>query len=238
MIGTDRKGITEAIMGRPWAHFSPIDQGHEGHVPLEKLPASNQELFNYDVAKAKKMLADAGYPNGFKAHVILSTRELCSDLAERLASEWKSNYGIELTLEVVDTPIAASTAAATPDKWDAFLEWHITLPPFTALRNYYHSSSIPPEKTTNLSFYNNPEVDSLLEKAEKTFDDAERQRTMEELFAKITDDAPILPIPFRGVYAAWWPWVKNFYGENYYWWAEPPYDLVWIDQNLKKQMGK
>ena len=155
---------------------------------------------------------------------------------EAISKLVRENFGINLTLQVVDTPISQSTAAATPDKWDAFLEWHITLPPFTALRNYYHSSNIPPDAQTNLSFYNNPEIDELLEKAERTFDDSERIRLMEQLFTEITDDAPILPIPFRGVYAAWWPWVKNFYGENYYWWAEPPYDLIWIDQELKKKM--
>src|SRR5205085_5083498 len=33
--------------------------------PLEQQPASVQELFKYDPAKAKKLLAEAGYPNGF-----------------------------------------------------------------------------------------------------------------------------------------------------------------------------
>ena len=33
--------------------------------PLESMPASVKELFKYDPAKAKKLLAEAGYPNGF-----------------------------------------------------------------------------------------------------------------------------------------------------------------------------
>jgi len=237
MIGTDRKGITETVMGRPWVHFSPLEAGQEGHVPLADLPASALELFTYDVAKAQQMLADAGYADGFKAHVILGTRELCSDLVERVASDWERDFGIELTLEVVDTPIVGSTAAATPDEWDIFVEWHITLPPYTTFRNYYHSSKIPPLATTNLSFYQDPYVDEQLEKAEKMIDEAERILIMEELFVMVTNDAPIMPFPFRGVYSSWWPWVKNYYGENYQWGADPPYELIWIDQDLKAEMG-
>ncbi|GAJ20970.1 unnamed protein product, partial [marine sediment metagenome] len=46
-------------------------------------------------------------------------------------------------------------------------------------------------------------------------------------------------IPFGGAYwhAMWWPWLKNFYGE---WdgiaWGTP-YDTLWIDQDLKAEMG-
>ncbi|MGZ9928014.1 ABC transporter substrate-binding protein, partial [Escherichia coli] len=37
--------------------------------PLDKQPASVQELFKYDPAKAKKLLAEAGYSKGFTTKV-------------------------------------------------------------------------------------------------------------------------------------------------------------------------
>ena len=35
------------------------------YTPLDKLPPSARELYTYNPEKAKKLLAEAGYPNGF-----------------------------------------------------------------------------------------------------------------------------------------------------------------------------
>ena len=39
------------------------------YEPLEAMPASVKELFEYNPDKAKKLLAEAGYPNGFSFKV-------------------------------------------------------------------------------------------------------------------------------------------------------------------------
>ncbi|UCD08744.1 MAG: ABC transporter substrate-binding protein, partial [Dehalococcoidales bacterium] len=39
------------------------------HTPLEELPAETQELYGYYPEKAKQLLAEAGYPDGFKIKV-------------------------------------------------------------------------------------------------------------------------------------------------------------------------
>jgi peptide/nickel transport system substrate-binding protein len=47
----------------------------------------------------------------------------------------------------------------------------------------------------------------------------------------------MLPVPY--VYGAWWPWVKNYYGEIRVgaWRSAPILARVWIDQEMKKAMG-
>ncbi len=46
-----------------------------------------------------------------------------------------------------------------------------------------------------------------------------------------------MPTPY--VYRYAWPWVKNYYGENNigYFDAAPIYGSLWIDQDLKADMG-
>lgn len=48
----------------------PMHPDYHGYYePLEKMPASVKELFTYDPARARKLLAEAGYPNGFSFKV-------------------------------------------------------------------------------------------------------------------------------------------------------------------------
>jgi len=46
-----------------------------------------------------------------------------------------------------------------------------------------------------------------------------------------------LPTPYE--YSAWWPWVKNYGGEQRGGGGRPGpvYARIWIDQELKKKMG-
>ena len=42
--------------------------------PMNKLPQTVQHLYQYNRDKAKHLLKDAGYPNGFKASVVVRTQ--------------------------------------------------------------------------------------------------------------------------------------------------------------------
>jgi peptide/nickel transport system substrate-binding protein len=55
----------------------------------------------------------------------------------------------------------------------------------------------------------------------------------------ILEQAWCIPTPAGTPYNLWWPWLKNYHGENsvgfndYYGWSR----YVWIDGQLKKSMG-
>jgi peptide/nickel transport system substrate-binding protein len=57
---------------------------------------------------------------------------------------------------------------------------------------------------------------------------------------EILDKAPYIWLPTPYVYTAWWPWVKNYNGELRAGAVRPGpiYARIWIDQDLKKKMGK
>ena len=232
-LGTDREGIAKTVCGLPNPTLDwPLVAGAEGYVPYERLPASAQELVKYDPVKAKQMLADAGYPDGFKARLLTGTRPLGPEVAEMLAGEWKRTFNIDLELEVVDLGIQGRTARDNPDRWDIWLNWWGNSPGLSRLESLGSSKG-----GGNYSHYSNPSYDERIKKAAATVDNDERAAMLEELFIELREEVVAIPISWMNVYLYWWPWVKNYEGEYYYFIHDPPYDLMWIDQNLKKEMG-
>ncbi len=62
---------------------------------------------------------------------------------------------------------------------------------------------------------------------------------MKKLAMHAIDSAAGIWLSESYVYSAWWPWVKNYYGEIRVgaWRSAPILARVWIDQDLKKKMG-
>ena len=79
--------------------------GDVAYVPLNQMPANIQDLWTYDAAKAKQMLADAGYPNGFSLVITTnSTDSTQQDVAQLLVSQW-AKVGITATINAVDPTV-------------------------------------------------------------------------------------------------------------------------------------
>ncbi|MBM3946098.1 MAG: ABC transporter substrate-binding protein, partial [SAR202 cluster bacterium] len=77
------------------------------------------EWYQYNPTRAKKMLTDAGFPNGFTTSVITaSSSGQGYDMLLAIQSQWKKNVGVDMAIKVVDS--AASTASLTGKKWDGF----------------------------------------------------------------------------------------------------------------------
>jgi ABC-type transport system substrate-binding protein len=70
----------------------------------------------YDVAKAKQMLAEAGYPNGFDTTLIMSPVGANKDLAVAVQGYWQA-IGIKATLETPDA--GKFFSYCNPGKWTA-----------------------------------------------------------------------------------------------------------------------
>ena len=72
-MATDFESIKKDLFGGTadivtWP-MTPVREYKEAFLSLDEAPASVKELYTYNVDKAKKLLSDAGYPNGFKVTV-------------------------------------------------------------------------------------------------------------------------------------------------------------------------
>jgi len=94
--------------------------------------------------------------------------------------------------------------------------------------------------TGNVDCYSNPELDDICSRADMELDDAVKTDLTKEAGVILREDWPRLPLFFLAYRSYWWPWIKNYYGETSI--ADdasfcPVIQYMWIDQNLKAEMG-
>ena len=133
----------------------------------------------YDPEKAKQLLAEAGYPDGFDMTIMTSAMyNRAVEMAEIIAEELKE-IGINAKLEVVERAVFTSAwASFTPDEFNEKFGWDMFImgsggdsDADTLLKRIMHSDDT---NVNNYGFYNNAEVDELLEKGAVTMDETER----------------------------------------------------------------
>ncbi len=201
--------------------------------PLDKMPASIKELFTYNPKRAKELLKEAGYPNGFSFKLQYCA---CSpdhtDVAPLLAA-YLEQIGVKA--ELVPTEYAAFLSAMTTRKHHSgYLMNSSHTNPTTSIRKSFVS-----EQTWNPAMYTDKAFDKKMEEVYASRDEEKRKVLLREMTREIVDKAPYIWLPTPYVYAAWWPWVKNYGGEMNTSSLRPGpiYARIWIDQDLKKKLG-
>ncbi len=205
------------------------------YTPLEKLPPTAQELYTYNPEKAKKLLAEAGYPNGFtfKAQVSNGDQVLLDQAAMIVA--YLAKVGVKLELETMDYPSWLSRMTKKVHPAGCFFS-NDHGNPFATIRKNFLSG-----QTWNPYMMKDEYIDKTWKATVENpnLSDKEAYAEMKKLAVYAIDQAPAIWLPGAYVYSAWWPWVKNYYGEIRAgaWRSAPILARVWVDQELKKKMG-
>ncbi|MCX7375338.1 MAG: ABC transporter substrate-binding protein [Alphaproteobacteria bacterium] len=201
--------------------------------PLESMPDSIKELFTYNPTKAKQLLREAGYPNGFTFKT-----QVCScspdhmDLLPLIAG-YLEQIGVKIEIQPME--YGAFLSAMTTQKHAAgyFMNNGHTNPT-TSIRK-----SFTPGQIWGPSMWFSDGYTARVAEMYRTRDEATRQKMIRELTREAIDAAPYIWLPTPYVFSAWWPWVKNYDGELRVGAVKPGpvYARIWIDQDLKKRMG-
>jgi peptide/nickel transport system substrate-binding protein len=155
-----------------------------------------------DVAAAKKLLAEAGFPNGFDTELVAP-----NDLpwivaqAQAAAEQWKE-IGARVKLNVV--PGAQYWDVWTKVPFGATIWFHRPLGMMTL--DLAYRSGVP----WNESSYANPEFDKLLTEMGSTIDMEKRRDIMVKLQTIMHEDGPIAQPIFRDTFTFWDKAVKGF----------------------------
>ena len=201
--------------------------------PLEAMPDAVQELFTYDPEEARRLLDEAGVPEGFSFDLqVCSCSPSHMDLVPLLESYF-SRVGLKTNIETMEYASFLS-AMTTKTHSPAYLLTSGHVNPMTTIRKSFVTG-----QTWNPSQYSDPEFDEKVRVLHETRDEQERIKILRGLTREILEQAPYVWLPIPYVHTAWWPWVKNYGGELRAGAVRPwpIYARLWIDHELKKQMG-
>jgi len=205
----------------------------EAYVPLEELPESVRELYEYHPDKARQLLAEAGYPDGFETTVIIESTPLRLDDVTLFKAYWKK-IGVELELDVREYAVWTGLFLARRYK-EMFYGTNSGIGTYYKLTNFHGPGRF------NLSYVDDAHVKEV--HAQMTdyvgVDEAAMIRLHRELMPYVLEQAWVIPKPSPYWYAFWQPWLKNHHAEaavGYYntsLWVK----WAWLDLELKKEMG-
>ena len=165
------------------------------------------KAWEYNVEKAKKLLAEAGYPNGFKAKIWVNENQARRDIATILQAQLKE-IGIDLTIETLEWG-AYLDGTARGDHEMFILGWvTVTGDADYGLFPLLHSSCFG--GAGNRSFYSNPKVDKLLMKARNSVNQEERKELYKEVQIIAQEEVPVYITAYKAQNVALQKNIENF----------------------------
>ena len=175
--------IAHRGLGQPGEHHhvSPVHPEYAKLAPPQR-----------DVARAKKLLAEAGYPNGIDVEIICRPQPAWELLAvQTMVEQWKE-AGIRVKINVMPSTQYWEVWTKVPF---GFTTWAHRPLGIMSLALAYRSGG-----PWNESKYSNPEFDRLLTQAEGTLDVAARREIMARLETILQDDGPIVQPVWRAIF--------------------------------------
>jgi peptide/nickel transport system substrate-binding protein len=219
----------DAVMQGFVAYPVPENSGY--YTPLEELPDEARDIYIYDVDKAKELLTEAGYPDGFKTHILCTSTQV--DLLSIIREYWLA-LGVDMEIRVLDSGQLSGimgsysheqmvASGGSPYRPESFTQ-------FAAGQRVNRCCSDDP-------IVNQARID-----ASATFmtDRVRHEQIVKDTIIHIIEQAYVFCPPAPYGFIGWQPWVKNYNGEQTVGGrgqtGQQAY-FVWVDQELKKSMG-
>ena len=180
LINTKKPPLDNVLVRRAIAHAIPYDdivkvarkgfaKVASGVIPHGMWGHFDNLTYEYNLALAKQLLAQAGYPNGIPRTLILTYT--AGDIYEQRTAELIRNSLAQIGITIEIRPMSWEEQWALAKKgWEdpnaaqdllIFYWWPDVLSPITYLYNMFSSES----KAFNLCYYENPEFDKLIQEA-------------------------------------------------------------------------
>ena len=206
-----RQGIAYAINNEDLVKTVFNGSASVATSPVPKITTGHNENSNnypQNIEKAKQLLAEAGYPNGFNIELFVSEDNQRIDMAVIIQDNLKK-IGINAEIKTFQWAAYVSTIENPNIIKPLFImSWNISNDdPDEVLYPLYHSSQI--DAHTNVVFYKNEKFDNLISEARETTDKDKRMKLYEEAQDIIQEDLPHYTLVYPKQNFAYKASIKN-----------------------------
>ena len=202
-IYTAYKDQEPIFLGRWMNVASPHSQSLED---IQKLPGYRADK-TQDLAEAKKLMADAGYADGFgPIELVSATAPWAAEImAPAFAEELKRNLNITTKIRLIERGLLIEDYKN--GTFDLLVETQFFSPvmDYTPAWNLYFKSGA----SQNWSRYSDPDFDKLLDELNNTVDPAKLDEAFKKGMDKLDQDAPFFVTGFTAHSPMWRNNVKG-----------------------------
>ncbi len=196
VLATDRETLADVFMS---GYEFPASGGF---VP-PRMPGHSPDIgLDYDVEQARKLLAQAGYPDSQNFPTVNAlTSAGYAPLSQYLRAHWQENLGIEINWKTI--------------QWKSFIDGLQTAPinmflvgwsaPYPDPDNFLRMS--PAWQHTH---WQNQTFSQLVEQARRVTDQSKRMELYKEAEKILIEQAPIIPLTYRRLHLLVKPWVRKY----------------------------
>lgn len=191
-LAIDRQTITDVVFkGVPIPAWTILPPGVDGYDPQARIPGGPED--------AKRLLAEAGFPNGQgfpEIELVSAQTGEFKLIAEALQQMWKNVLGVNTKINLMESTAFVNWRRSRKDQpYHAYLggwsndysdpyNWHNFL--FESKSDYYNVH------------WKSASFDELIARGEGELDAAKRKQIYEQAEALIVGEAPVAPLYFRG----------------------------------------
>jgi peptide/nickel transport system substrate-binding protein len=208
-LAIDRQAIIDSVFEGVGAMNPAVAAAlREWSIPMDKL-GEGAKYFKYDPAEAKRLLAAAGYPNGFPGTLCFTTYG-STILVDSMQLVQKDLKAVGIDVKIDQKEYGAYIATCFYGKFDSMTYGPQTgfLEPDNFLYGQYY-----PDELKNQSHINDPVVADMLVRQRRIPDVVKRREIIYDIQRHLAKQQYYVQMP-SGVYIAVWEGGLKNYGPN------------------------
>ncbi len=237
-LALDNETINNTFLGgmgdtTPYGFMGPARPGY--YTPFEEWPQEIKDNYAYDPERAKQLLAEAGYPNGFKTKLETATTNLYYMNLDytQLAVDYWAQIGVDVEIDIIEWTVLLDRIKT--HTYEGMVQGlrGLSWPPLFAIR-LNHSSN----HAWNYPGVQDPVYDAMVEAAENAGSAEELMELVKEADTYFIEQQWVTWGPMRPGFIFWQPWMVGYNGEILIGGGRFSLYLsrVWLDADLREEM--